>query len=194
MVTERNIVAWAEEQARSLLSPLGDRWIHTKGVVERAQAIGKAFDEADRELLIAAAYLHDIGYAPSLKRTNFHPLDGAYYLFSQHQERLASIIAYHFEAQCEAQQRGLAAELNKIPREYSPVADALSYCDLTTGPTGQHISFEERLTDIFQRYDENNIVHVATRQAIPSLTRLVERMQAMLSKRERQPALIGEHH
>ena len=33
MTTESSIIAWAEEQARSLLLPLGERWLHTKGVV-----------------------------------------------------------------------------------------------------------------------------------------------------------------
>jgi hypothetical protein len=31
---------------------------------------------ADRPVLIAAAWLHDIGYAPGLPETGFHPLDG----------------------------------------------------------------------------------------------------------------------
>src|SRR6266699_1880912 len=99
MATESSLLAWAEEQARALLSPLGDRWLHTIGVVERAQAVGKAFNEEERVLLIAAAYLHDIGYAPSLNRTDFHPLDGAHYLLAHNQSRLASLIAYHSEAQ-----------------------------------------------------------------------------------------------
>ena len=30
--------------------------------------------------LVAAAWLHDIGYAPELVETGFHPLDGARYL------------------------------------------------------------------------------------------------------------------
>src|SRR5438309_5644894 len=42
------------------------------------------------------------------------------------------------EAHFEAQLRGLVAELNKIPREDSLVEDALSYCDVRTGTTGQH--------------------------------------------------------
>jgi hypothetical protein len=33
-----------------------------------------------REVLVAAAWVHDIGYAPELLATGFHPLDGARYL------------------------------------------------------------------------------------------------------------------
>lgn len=36
--------------------------------------------ENDRDLLVAAAWLHDIGYAPELRDTGFHPLDGARHL------------------------------------------------------------------------------------------------------------------
>src|SRR2546421_11909589 len=180
MTTDSNVLEWAEEQARSLLSPLGDRWLHTKGVVERAQDIGKAFNEEDRVLLIAAAYLHDIGYAPSLNRTDFHPLDGANYLLAHNQPRLASLVAYHSEAQYEAQLRGLTTELDKIPQEHSAIADALTYCDMTTGPTGSPMSFEERLSDIFQRYDKTHIVNQAMHQALPSLALSIKHTQDRL--------------
>jgi len=180
MTTESSLLAWAEEQARALLSPLGDRWLHTKGVVQRAQVVGNAFNEEDRVLLMAAAYLHDIGYAPWLHRTDFHPLDGAHYLLTHHQHRLASLVAYHSEAQYEAQLRGLTTELEKIPQEHSALADALTYCDMTTGPTGSPTSFEERLTDIFQRYDETHIVNQAMHQAIPSLALSIKHTQDRL--------------
>jgi len=48
---------------------------------------------------------------------------------------------------------------------------------LTTGPTGKHISFEERLADIFQRYDERHIVHQAIKQALPPLTRIFDHVR-----------------
>jgi hypothetical protein len=34
----------------------------------------------DRDVLVAAAWLHDVGYAPELAVTGFHPLDGAQHL------------------------------------------------------------------------------------------------------------------
>ncbi len=184
MKTNTGIIAWAAKHASTLISPLGNRWLHTQGVVERAQQVGWAFDEECRAVLVAAAYVHDIGYAPELKVTGFHPLDGAYYLLLHNQERLASLVAYHSEAQFEGLLRGLAAELNTIPREHSTIADALTYCDMTTGPTGLHISFEERLEAIFQRYDEGHIVNRAILQAIPSLTHAVNQTQHLLYQNE----------
>ena len=191
MKTNTGIIAWAAKQASTLISPLGDRWLHTRGVVERAQEVGKAFDEEHCLLLIAAAYVHDIGYSPSLKMTGFHPIDGAYYLLSHNQTRLASLVAYHSEAQCEAQLRGLATQLNNIPCEHSVLADALTYCDMITGPTGLHISFEERLEDIFLRYNESHIVNRAIHEAIPSLTRAVKQTQNTLLHEEKHYQLVG---
>ena len=180
MTTGTTIIEWAEEQAASLLSPLGDRWLHTKGVVERARQVGRAFNEEERSLLIAAAYLHDVGYAPALSKTSFHPLDGANYLLHQGQTHLASLVAYHSEAEYEARLRGLSTDLSKFPHEQSTLTDALTYCDMVTGPTGLRVSFEERLTEIFQRYEVTHFVNRAIHEAIPSLTQAVTRTQNML--------------
>src|ERR1700719_4961425 len=128
MAINTDIVTWAKQEVFTLLSPLGNRWLHTKGVVAQAQQVGRAFDQENRAVLLAAAYLHDIGYAPSLQQTGFHPLDGAYYLLAHGQTRLASLVAYHSEAQCEAHLHGLTLELHLIPRENSATAAALTYC------------------------------------------------------------------
>ena len=174
------MVDWAEKLATSLLPSLGNRWLHVQRVVANAHYVGQVFDQTERSYLLAAAYTHDIGYAPSLKETGFHPLDGAYYLKAHGYERLASLVAYHSEAQFEAQLRGMMDKLEQFPREQSPVADALIYCDLTAGPTGVRVSFEERIEEVFSRYGENDIVTLALRQAKPSLALAIENTQKLL--------------
>jgi hypothetical protein len=143
-----SFIEWASEQATSLLSPLGSRRLHVQRVVKRAYWIGQTFDGADRISLLAAAYLHDIGYAPSLRMTGFHPLDGALYLRSFGYERLASIVAHHFAARFEAHLRECDRLLQAFPRERSVVADALTYCDATTGPAGELVSLKERAREL----------------------------------------------
>jgi hypothetical protein len=182
MIGDGGIVKWAAEAAMSLLLPLGNRWLHVQGVVETAQWVGQTFDEGNCSYLLAAAYLHDIGYAPALQKTGFHPLDGACYVRSYGYERLASLVAHHSEARFEAQLRGFDLALSAFPREPSAVADALVYCDMTTGPTGLHLSLQERLADIFCRYGETDIVTQALRQARPYLTLAVGRMQRRLRR------------
>jgi len=179
---KKSLIVWAEKQASTLLSPLGNRWLHVQGVAEKARTISKTFNERDGTYLIAAAYLHDIGYAPSLKKTGFHPLDGAHYLHSHRKNRLASLVAHHSEAQFEAHLRGLLLELDTFPRQCSSISDALTYCDITTSPTGLDITFQERISDIFDRYGEADVVSQAIHRAIPSLSLAIERTQRKLDK------------
>jgi HD domain len=178
-----SLVDWAAERAALSLSSLEDRWSHVQGAVERARWVGEAFDEENRFYLIASAYLHDIGYAPALRETGFHPLDGARYLRSLGYDRLASLVAHHSEARFEAQLRGYALALSEFPRECSAVADALTYCDMTTGPTGACVSLRERSADVFRRYGETDIVSQALRQALPYLSLAVGRTTRRLRKR-----------
>ncbi|MGW4675870.1 hypothetical protein [Streptomyces sp. NPDC004324] len=48
----------AAELAESLLPPLGNRWLHTQAVAARAREVSRAVSKADRDLLVAAAWLH----------------------------------------------------------------------------------------------------------------------------------------
>ena len=175
----------AAEHAAALLSPLGNRWHHVQGVVQRAYSMKTLFEEEDQRYLIAAAYLHDIGYAPSLKKTEFHPLDGANDVIQTFKDvRLASLVAHHSEAAFEARLRGYTPALHAFPREYSAVADALTFCDMTTSPEGKHTSFEERITEILCRYKEKDIVSRSIRQATPTLSLDIERTKQMLHQHE----------
>jgi 2-C-methyl-D-erythritol 2,4-cyclodiphosphate synthase len=176
------LVEWAKEQAMQLLSPLGNRWLHVQGVVEQAQNISHILETSEQPYLLAAAYLHDIGYAPSLQITGFHPIDGAKYVRLHHQERLANLVAYHSGAEFEAHLRALGNELHQFTREQSLLADALDYCDMTTGPTGERITIEQRLADIYRRYDETTIVNQAMHQAAPSLKEKVEHVEKLLNE------------
>jgi HD domain-containing protein len=66
--------------AQYLLEPLPDRWLHTVAVALRAHQLAVTVNPIDRPVLLAAAWLHDIGYSPLVQDTGFHPLDGARYL------------------------------------------------------------------------------------------------------------------
>lgn len=176
------LLTWASQQAGTYIAPLGNRWLHVQSVVAKAREVSQLFNDEDRCYLIAAAYLHDIAYAPALQLTNFHPIDGAYYLRDQGQGRLASLVAYHSEAQFEAELRGLLEMQQQFKREESSVADALTYCDMMTNGKGERVSFSERLADIYSRYDENTIVSKAVHQAEPFLKLKVERIENALQQ------------
>lgn len=156
---------WAEQEAVRLLANLGDRWKHVQGVVAQARRVSLAIAFEDRPYLVAAAWLHDIGYAPSLNGTGFHPIDGARHLRSLGYERLACLIAWHSSAVTEAPALGLADELAAFPRETSATADALTYCDMTTGPGGERVTMPERLAEIARRYGDDHLVVRCLHQA-----------------------------
>ncbi|MGA3562190.1 HD domain-containing protein [Melissospora conviva] len=49
---------------------------HVRAVGVKAERLGRLVGD-DAELLAAAGWLHDIGYAPDIADTGFHALDGA---------------------------------------------------------------------------------------------------------------------
>ena len=71
------LAPWAQQIARVLVQePLPRRWAHVQGVAARARSLAPVLG-ADADLMEAAAWLHDIGYAPGLATTGLHQLDGA---------------------------------------------------------------------------------------------------------------------
>jgi hypothetical protein len=174
----------ARETARTILqTPLPRRWAHTQGVAAQARSLAPILGR-DADLLTAAAWLHDIGYAPRLARTGFHPLDGARYLRDvEHGDQLlCRLVAHHSCALTEAEERGLAGELS---RDFAParrcLSDALIYSDMTTGPDGQHLPVEQRLADIRARYSMGDPVGRAITRSAPQLTSAVARVTRKLA-------------
>ncbi|WP_433462712.1 HD domain-containing protein [Spirillospora sp. CA-128828] len=160
---KKNTAAWALALARKHLeTPLPRRWAHTQGVARQARTLAPVLgDNAD--LLEAAAWLHDIGYAPDLVNTGFHPLDGARYLRDIHHadDHLCRLVAGHSCAIIEARERGLDESLaSEFPPANPGLARALTYCDMTTTPDGAQVTVEARLAEIRNRYGP---VHLVTR-------------------------------
>lgn len=177
------LVTWAAQEAERRLSAIGSRWAHTQGVVHRARALESLVPPADRPLLVAGAYLHDIGYAPELRASGFHPLDGALWLGGQGLERLACLVAHHSGARFEAHARGLGAALDAFPEEQSVSADVLTYCDLTTDTDGREVTPPVRLAEIQHRYGADSDVSRGLNAASTALDELVARMAKRIENR-----------
>jgi hypothetical protein len=186
-VQPTELPSWAEQQAAALLADLGDRWRHVQAVAAQARQVSAAVAPEDRPYLVAAAWLHDVGYAPPLNRLGFHPVDGARYVRQQGQERLASLVAYHSGARFEAEERGLVEELAEFTPEDGPVLDALTYADMTTGPAGQRVVLDERIAEILDRYPPDDPVHRANRRSRLALQGAVDRTLARLGAVPDQP-------
>ncbi|WP_280486551.1 HD domain-containing protein [Nocardia farcinica] len=172
-----DLVGWAAETARAHLSVLPRRLRHVEGVASRAALAGPVVDDA--ELLVAAGWLHDIGYAPVLVRTGFHPIDGAVFLESiGASKRLCALVANHSCACIEARNRELSIDWKD---EQTPLRDALWWADLTTTVDGKTTTLDDRLADIYRRYGADHVVGRSVRESEPIIREVVRRTEDRLS-------------
>jgi hypothetical protein len=185
MEETETLSAWAERLARTLLErALPRRWAHIQGVAARARGLAPTLG-ADAELLEAAAWLHDIGYLPELAQTGMHGLDGARYLRDVHHAEplLCRLVAHHSCAVIEAEERGLA---DVLTREFAPpprpLADALTFCDMTTSPDGEHVQVTHRLAEIHDRYGSGHLVSRFVRRATPLILEAVSQVSARAAR------------
>ncbi|WP_250306332.1 HD domain-containing protein [Streptomyces sp. A 4/2] len=185
----RSMAKWACSVAEvELRESLPRRWAHSQGVGRRAGELAEVVgDEAD--LLIAAAVLHDVGYAPRLAITGFHPLDGARFLRGIHaaDEQLVRLVANHSCALLEAEERGLREALEEeFPLvDDQRLVDAVVYCDMTTTPDGKVTTVDARLAEITGRYGSDSLVGRFIRRASPDILAAVGRVEAALGAQPR---------
>ncbi len=147
----------------------------------RAAEIGPAVVGDQAETLIAAALLHDIGYAPELAVTGFHPLDGARFVRDQGHPRIASLVAHHSGARNEAALRGLTGLMDEFPFEDSRLYRALSYCDMTTGPDGVRTHVVDRVSEIVDRYGSEHVVSHAARMNLPGFLAIEAEIESLMA-------------
>lgn len=179
-----SLVADAQRIAADHLAvELPRRWSHVRAVAAKASHVTAILDDADQSALVSAAWLHDIGYVQELATTGFHPLDGARWLRAQgFDARVTALVAHHSFALIEADERRLAGDLvSEFPREDSATADALCYCDMTTGPDGQDLVVTDRLAEIRTRYGPGEVVTRFIDRAEPAILAAVQRTEGRLA-------------
>ncbi|WP_074362165.1 HD domain-containing protein [Mycobacteroides abscessus] len=180
MCEEPVLAQRARREAEARLAEQPRRLAHVRGVATTAERLSRRFDAQTADCLVAAGWLHDIGYAPSVRRTGFHPLDGAEFVRSAgFGELVASLVAFHTGAHAEAAERGLSG-LSAFSDPPSNVLDALTFCDLTTGPDGAPISPRDRLRDVLARYGSEDPVHRAVDAGRDELLAAVRRVRDWL--------------
>jgi hypothetical protein len=171
--------AWAVDVARhQLAETLPRRWRHVQGVVELALEIAPRYG-ADGDLLVSAAALHDIGWAPAFARTGFPALDGAPYLATLGApRRLVDLTVNYLAAAVEADVRGRQKEMAAYPDERSAVRDALWYADARVGPDGERVSVDERFAEMRARYAGHPVVDAWLLEAEPAVRAAAKRAEA----------------
>ena len=165
---------------RHLAGALPRRWSHVQGVASRAEVIGPNLDGG--QLLVATCWLHDVGYAPSLGETGFHPLDGARALRAWGaDDAMCGLVAHHSAAAHEADVLGLLNELEAFTDPPGLVRDLLWYLDMTTSPDGGAVSFECRMDEVRSRYPVDHYVIRALDSSMADRRSAVERAECWLS-------------
>jgi HD domain len=151
------VVDAAADLARYILREEPERLEHSAGVAERAKFLTLAVRADEAPLLVAAAWLHDIGYAEGLKQTGFHPLDGAQHLRAiGWPELVCGLVAHHSGSRFAAQPRGLDHALATFDFREDPLSDALTTADQTIGPHGRPMTLSERIDDMLSRHGEDS--------------------------------------
>jgi putative nucleotidyltransferase with HDIG domain len=172
----------ARDLAQILLAGDWQRWRHTIGVARRAEELTATLDDEDSAVLLAAGWLHDIGYAEQVKDSGFHPLDGARHLDRLGwPRRISALVAHHSDAASVARARNLHRELSAYPHEESAVADALTYADQTIGPGGQRMTVSDRLADMLHRHGPDSPNAAVHDRREPHLRATAERAERRLA-------------
>jgi len=181
-MTVRDAAALAE---RLLAEALPRRWRHVRSVARRARWVARKLSLSDN--VIAAAWLHDVGYASELVDTGFHPLDGARYLRRAGVNgQVVSLVAYHSCAEIDADVRGLGDVLTSEFKPGDPLlTDVLLYCDMTTGPDGDYVRPADRLVEIRGRYGPDHEVTRFVEQAASEILTTAARVEELLAAQPR---------
>ncbi|AEV83175.1 2', 3'-cyclic nucleotide 2'-phosphodiesterase [Actinoplanes sp. SE50] len=186
VTTPGPLTAAARLLAESLLGGMGDRWLHTRGVAGRAAELAGPLG-VDADLVTAAAWLHDIGYAEPTVVTGFHPLDGADHLTRNGWPvRVAGLVAYHSGARFVAAARGLSGSLAAYPDERTVLADALTYADQTVGPSGLRVDPAARYAEVLLRHGPCSLNALVDPERGPYLRGIAGRIEHLLAARALQ--------
>jgi hypothetical protein len=160
------------EDLEHWLSVLGsERREHSLEVGRKAASVAGMVDEELSKELHVAATLHDIGYA--YPETDFHALDGARFLARHGFSRaVCHLVVHHSASTLEAEERGIDLVVYDefaVDRDLGHAHQLLWWADMTTGPTGETVTVEDRLDEICWRYGPEDLVTRFITRARPIL-------------------------
>ena len=186
------LVEEAADLTRYILAADPERLRHSEAVAVRARLMTAAVADDQAAFLVAAAWLHDIGYAPGLKETGFHPLDGARHLRATGwPPAMCDLVAHHSGSRFVATVRELDDEIGEFAFQEDHLTDALTVADQTAGPHGLQMTVEERIRDMLDRHgpDSPNVRAHARRGPY-----LVDAARRVASRLEAFGIAPAEHH
>jgi hypothetical protein len=118
------------------------------------------------DTVIAAAWLHDIGYAAAVARTGFHPLDGALFLAREGwPDPIVFMVAHHSHAAVVAPYYGVHHHMALFDHVPGHADDIITFSDLRAGTNGLGADPRDRIDDMRQRHADRTFVPDDIREA-----------------------------
>ena len=181
-LNEAPVVSRARARATEILSGEPELHEHASRTARRAAELAQRIPGTRATDVMAAAWLHDIGYATPLRRTGFHPLDGALFLMGEDwPERIVRLVAHHSLAALEAPFYGVGHHLGVIEVVTGIDADILTSADLGGGAGDPAPSVAERLEAMRIEEERAGVVPADVRS---------ERYAALLAAHRRVEGLV----
>jgi predicted hydrolase (HD superfamily) len=192
------LIPEARDLVARILEDDPQRLRHCAGVAARAQTLAVTVPPSAVAMLVASAWLHDIGYAPQLRDSGFHPLDGAVYLRREGWPApVCDLVAHHSGSRFVAHIRGFDDRLREYEFVEDALSDALTVADNTTAPDGRVMMLDERLRDKLKRHgpetpnaranpERDDYIRAAARRVADRLAAVGQR-DALLERVGEQP-------
>jgi hypothetical protein len=160
------LVRDALTMAHRLLADDPSRLAHLRGAGLIAGMAAGALCVDRPETVVAAALLHDIGYAPAITRTGFHPLDGALFLAQEGwPDRVVFLVAHHSHSAVLAPYYGVHHHLSLLDHVHGQADDIITFSDLRAGVNGLGTDPRERIEDMRRRHADRTVVPDDIREA-----------------------------
>jgi hypothetical protein len=160
------LVRDAQTLAQSLLVDDPGRLAHVRGAGLVAGMAAGALRLDQPEMVVAAAWLHDIGYAPAIARTGFHPLDGALFLAREGwPDQVVFLVAHHSHAAVLAPYYGVQPHLALLEHVPGLADDVLTFSDVRAGRDGLGADPRDRVEDMRRRHLDCTFVPDDIREA-----------------------------
>ena len=137
------------------------RLAHMRDAAAFARDLGASFSLGPEHgrLLERSALLHDIGYAPSLRRFGYHPLDGALFLeeAGEHPWVVEGVLRHSQADRKTDRFEGVSAEYERRSTlsEAGWLVRAVTVADWRAAGVGGRVSFARRFQDIAERNPHN---------------------------------------
>jgi len=160
------LVRDAHMLAKSLLADDPRRLAHVRGAALIAGMASGALRVDQPETVVAAALLHDIGYAPAVARTGFHPLDGALFLAREGwPESVVLLVGHHSHAVLLAPYYRVHNAMALLDRVPGQAEDIITFSDLRAGANGMGAAPRDRIDDMRRRHADRLFIPADIREA-----------------------------